>query len=274
MPKKKEPSPAKPEAPSKSAEALALVKAEAAALDPTQLTAINVDIPQAVALVLGVIPHLAELRPAIVKSLVEHPIASFDKLGTYALAAYHAHILALPPEGSAQTVGLLLEEATPLRENLLSDAEALARRGLLDTEAVKAIRAGQGNIDKANDLVALSALFSTKWSAVQHKTAAAFEEVQRAGELGPLLLAALGAREHGIALTPDEAADLRRRTYTLFFRAYDETRRALAYLRWHEGDADVLAPSLFKGRRSRTTADSTNTPEHAPAAGEGGAQGD
>lgn len=249
--KKKPPAPAEPAAPSKSAEALALVKNDMAAIAPADFAVINVDIPQAVSVVLGVVPHLKELRPQIVSSLPDHPLATFDKLETYALAAYHAHVLWLPPETADNRVGALVEEATSLRENLLGDAEALARRKLLDADAVAAIRAGSGNIDKANDLVALSALFTSKWSEIQHKTATTHEEVLRAAELGPLLLAALGARDHGVSMEPAAAEDQRRRAFTLFMRAYSETRRAVLYLRWHEGDAELLAPSLYKGRGGR-----------------------
>lgn len=249
--KKKDLSPENPAAPPASAEALALLKSEMAALAPANFAVINLDIPQSVAVVLGVVPHLKELRPQIVKALPQHPIAEFDKLETYALATYHAHILWLPPETSENRVAALLEEATPLRENLLGDAEALARRKLFDSDVVLDIRANQGNIDKANDLVALSALFTTKWDAVKDKTVATPQEVRRAGELGPLLLAALGIREHAVALEPDVIADQRRRAFTLFFRTYDETRRAVGYLRWHEGDAEQLAPSLYKGRGGR-----------------------
>ena len=251
MPNEKKKPIQKPAAPIDSAAALAAVQSEMAALSPAELATINVDIPQAVAVVLGVLAQLAPFRPQIVKSLPDHPIAGFDNLKTYALAAYHAHILSLPRETSESRVATLLEEAAPLRAALLGDAEALARRGHLDAEAVAAVREGRGNVDTANDLVALAALFTTHWAAGEHKTAATWAEVRRAGELGPLLLAAIGAREHGTPLTPDQAADQRRRAYTLLYKNYGETRRAVAYLRWHEGDADDLAPSLYKGRGGR-----------------------
>ena len=83
---------------------------------------------------------------------------------------------------------------------------------------------------------------------IEHKTAATAEEVHRAGDLGPLLLAALGVREHGTTATPAEAADRKVRAFTLFTTAYDQVRRAVTYLRWNEGDGDSLAPSLYKGR--------------------------
>jgi hypothetical protein len=88
--------------------------------------------------------------------------------------------------------------------------------------------------------------------------------VRRAGELGPELLAALGVREHGVAPGPSEAADRRARAFTLFVDAYDQTRRAVTYLRWKEDDVETIAPSLYKGRGGRG-ASSSDTDAAQPA---------
>ena len=45
-----------------------------------------------------------------------------------------------------------------------------------------------------------------------------------------------------------EATDLRSRAFTRFIVAYTEVRRAVAYLRAHEGDAESIAPRLYAGR--------------------------
>ncbi|WP_231864910.1 hypothetical protein [Sorangium cellulosum] len=96
-------------------------------------------------------------------------------------------------------------------------------------------RAIQGYIDTANDLVAFSALFTASWSEVTGRTAATEEEVRRAGEIGPQILAPLGVREHDKSPGPTEAADRRARAFSLLVHAYDQTRRAIAYLRWDKG---------------------------------------
>jgi hypothetical protein len=58
------------------------------------------------------------------------------------------------------------------------------------------------------------------------------------------------------------AADLRNRAFTLFTRGYDQMRRAVAFLRWDEGDADKVVPSLYaKHRRSKKKTDTTRTRE-------------
>jgi hypothetical protein len=256
---------ARPGEPPKAEAAFELIKPEMAKLSPESFGKINLDISQAVSLALGVLPGLAFLRPAMVK-LPDFEIAHFDKLETYALGAWYAHLLALPPASAANPVQLLLEEASDLRGRLLGDAEALAARGLLDLDSVQAIRKGQGNMDTANDLVALSALMGASWEKIENKTAASAEEVHRAGDLGPLLIAALGVRDHGAAATPAEAADRKVRAFALFTGAYDQVRRAVSYLRWNEGDADSLAPSLYKGRGGSRGA--------SAAKGEGGAEAD
>ncbi|WP_438042468.1 hypothetical protein [Sorangium sp. So ce128] len=253
---KKKAAPKKPATPLLAAKAFDDALREIEALSADRLITINLDIPRVVSQVLGVLPGLLALRPAIAEHLQKHDVALLDRLETYALAAWYAHLLWLSSEGAENALKPLLEEAVPLRENLLSDAEALARRGLLDAETVAEIRAGQGHIDTANDLVALSALFSGSWPEIAGKTAATEKEVSRAGEIGPQLLAGLGVREHGKGPGPTEAADKRARAFALLVHAYDQTRRAIAYLRWDEGDADTIAPSLYKGRGGRTASSS------------------
>jgi hypothetical protein len=188
----KKSSPAKPGAPNEAAKAFALVEPELD--DLHEVATINVDVPRAVAVAIGAVPHLLALRPRFVEELPKHPLTQLDRLQTYALAAWYAHLLALPSSGGEDALKRLLHEAAPLREDLLVAAEALAHRKLVDPEWVAEIRAGQGHLDTANDLVALAALFSGVWETVKHKSAVEWEEIERASQLGPELLVALGAR--------------------------------------------------------------------------------
>jgi hypothetical protein len=167
----------------------------------------------------------------------------------------------MPPVNDGDRVKKLLDEANPLRDSMLVAAEALAHRGLVSGDRVAEIRAGLGNIDKASDLVALSALFRPAWPQVASRTAIEPAEVDRAVTLGSELLMALGAK--GIAekrgSTP-ESRDQRARAFTLFINAYDQCRRAVAYLRYQEDDAEAFAPSLRPITRSSRT-NGTPAPE-------------
>jgi hypothetical protein len=257
MPRTSKPSfPSQQVAPKQAAAAFALVQPELATILPEEIPRITIDVGRAVSVALGALPHLRTLRAAMETELPKHPIILLDKLETYALAAWYAHILVIPPDGDDTPVKKLLKEATTLRESLLIAAEALAHRGLVDVKRVAEIRSGQGYFDLASDLVALAALFVGSWEELNTKTAIELRDVQRAAELGPELLAALG--ERGQPLSAPKAAgtaDQRLRAFALFVRAYDACQRAVAYLRWKEGDADTIAPSLFKGRGRRRSSE-------------------
>ncbi|HVY49755.1 MAG TPA: hypothetical protein VHB21_27865 [Minicystis sp.] len=251
-----------------AADAYAAILPEIEALPASSVRPITVDIPRAVSIALGASPAIAALRPAIVEELPDFDTSAVDGLDRYALGAWYAHLLALPTTGDASTLRRLLDEAAPLREGLLVAAEALAHRTLLDPKTVAEIRSGQGNLDTANDLVALSSLFTMRWADVESNTAVTRDEVDRAAVLGPELLAALGERgQASRPPLPSGAADRRARAFTLLVDAYDACRRAATYLRWAEGDADVIAPSLFKKPR-RAAAEAPAPDEPPPPAPE------
>lgn len=262
---------AKPGVPAEAAKAFSEIEPILAALPSADLATISTDIPRAVALAVGAVPHIAKLRDSAAR-LPDFDVTNIDRLGTYALAAWYAHLLALP-EVAESELAALLEQARPLREDMLLSAELLAHKGLFDTTAVKEIRAGQGNLDTANDLVALAALFTAGWSEVENKTPVTWSDVERAAQLGPRVLVALGARTQPGLKEPSAADPMerRRRAYTIFVRAYDQCRRAVTFLRWDHGDADDIAPSLFanRGPRKASPVAEPETSDAPPAAGAG-----
>lgn len=264
--------PAKPAPPDEAAKAFALIEPELEGVSET--ATINVNIPRAVAVVTGAAPHIVELRDRIVEELPKHPIDQVDKLMTYAFAAWYAHLLTIPAPVGTNALKEILEAASPLREDLLVAAEALARKDYLDRARVAEIRSGHGHLDTANDLVALAALFAEAWSRVENKTTVEWADVERASKLGPELLLALGARNQPAAseAKPTDPAERRARAFTLLVHAYDSCRRAVSYLRWDEDDADDIAPSLRAnrggGRKAPVEGEAREEGEGAPQAGE------
>ena len=101
----------------------------------------------------------------------------------------------------------------------------------------------------AGDLPGSRTLFKESWGKVSSKTAVERTEIDRAAELGPAVLVALAARKNGAKAVDTE--DQRARAFACSSGAYDSCRRAVAYLRWKEGDAESIAPSLFKKRAGR-----------------------
>jgi hypothetical protein len=232
-------------APNAVADAFAKVEPEIAALAPEALAPITVDVGAAVTSVLAAAPRIREHRDAIADQLPRLDLGAVDKLEVYAQAAWYTHLVHTYASGSPESAKALIDEAGRLREGLLIAAEALAHRALLDADAVARIRKGGG--DLAGDLVALAALFKECWGRISGKTAVEKHEIDRAAELGPAVLVASAARKHKSGDTDGQRA----RAFTLLVNAYDTCRRALAYLRWKEGDADAIAPSLFRKRPGR-----------------------
>ncbi|HEU4407405.1 MAG TPA: hypothetical protein VFS43_19210 [Polyangiaceae bacterium] len=233
------------------AAAYARVEAEIKAVPRESLRPINVHVPSAVALVLGTLPRLLALRDEILATFPMHPPETIDRLRDYALAAAHAYVRALPRGGGEKRLRALVNEAGPLRERLLVSAEALVIFGLLDATRVAIIRRGTGHLDMAQDLLALAALFREAGPALVAKTPLTPAEVERAAQLGELVLEALGQHQQGTdgEGAPGEAEEHLGKAFELMRRAYDECRRSVNTLRWNEGDADEIAPPLAHSRR-------------------------
>lgn len=260
-----------------TAAAYARVLPEIKAVPREKLRRLGVNVTNASVLVLGAVPKMLGLRDAMKKTFINPPLEQLDKLRDYALAAAYAHARVSPHDEGEARVQILLNEVTPLRERLLSSAELLVTFGLFDGRKVAAIRQGVGHVDTARDALALHALFSEAGLDVLAKTPLTQADVERAGELGGLLLEALGYRQSGAdgSGDPDEAEERARQAHELMASTYEECRQFVLFLRWREGDADTIAPPLGHSRRRarRPQADEpdgseTDSPE--PASDEAG----
>jgi hypothetical protein len=274
-PAKAQTAPAPALSPAAALAAYARVEPRLLAFAPEDLVTVYVEVPRAVNAVLGALPHLRAMREEIVQNLPNHPIDALDNLEDYALAAWYADLLYTTPAAELDTKKLT-EEASALREGLLVAAEALAHRNLLDPKRVGEIRKGRGHADMASDLIALAEIFREAWDKVRAKTAVDEAELARAADLGVRLLAAVAAKPGKGAQPPrlTDAADRRARAISLVAKAYEECRRAVAYLRWHEGGDGELAPSLLQKPRGRRPKGADATQEAAAAQDTGTERGD
>jgi hypothetical protein len=260
--------PAASSPPNAAADAFAKIEPELAGLDAEALAPPPADFGAALNAALAAAPRILAHREEIAEQLPKHPIANVDKLETYAQAAWYAHLLHTYSANGPEALKALVDEATKLRDGLLIAAEALAHRNLLDADAVAHIRKGSGTADTAGDLGALAALFKDSWGKVSSKTAVERHEIERAAELGPAVMVAMHAKKH--AGKPVDTEAQRARAFTLLSNAYDSCRQALAYLRWKDGDADSIAPSLSKKKAGRKpgAAKDGGAEEQPPAAEE------
>jgi len=240
------------------------VEAELRAVSERELLPINIDVPSAVATVLGALPALKALRSTFAQ-LLGFDVARFDKLRDYTLALGHTHAMFRAAAGPNGGLADLFGQVATLRDMLQADALALAKRKIIDEAQVKKLRSGNGYKNVAFEVVGLIGLLRERWQAIQGRSALQPDELEHAGVLAQQLVTAVGVREQAPVVV-GAASLLRQQAFTLFMNAYDDARRAVAYLHWNDGDADSIAPSLFVGHGGRGGSDEQpNPPPAAPA---------
>lgn len=247
---------------SASPSALDAVREEALAIPVPELVPVRVDITAATIVALGAAPEVRVHREALRAAFGEEAVRSVDRLEAVARAAAQAHA-EYAALGSPVDLEPLVRDVIDARTMLLTDAESLATRKLIGRKEIEQLAGGQAYLDRYHDVLQLLGVFRAHWAAIESQTPLTLADLDRAQAAVDRFSAALGLRSQAdVGTTPPER--LRAGVYTLFFRTYDEVRRMVAHLRWHEGDADRIAPSLFAGRsapkRERAAADAPVAP--------------
>ena len=233
-------------------------------MPPGKLPRINLNVVDAVLTVLGLLPKLRELRDRMIEALPEFNPESLDRLESYAAALAHADVLCRQTPESSKSLQRLAAEAIRVRNLLQADAVPLAARGLIDADALKAYEGTNGYKALAFDLQILVQILQQNWKRIEGRCALTRAELKHATNLAVDLLNLLSLPSDITA-----ARQIRARAFKLFTEAYDEVRRAVMWLRWREGDADKLAPSLYAKRgKTRTKRQATAVQQAEPEATE------
>ena len=150
--------------------------------------------------------------------------------------------------GKLNDLGALHDQVMEKHALLVTDADALANRKLMDRSRVDTARGVQGYRNAANSTMILVSLFRENAALLGKKTALTVEEVDDAARVALLMLECMDGREFGTQkLAP---AERRNRCLNTLMQNYGEVRRMLTYLRWWHDDVDAIAPSLWVSRRS------------------------
>ncbi len=240
------------------------------AIDASALATMNLDVPTAALTVHAHLPAIRALRDSIVREMPGYDIARFDALESVTQAMSFAHARYLVAAAPSPILPQLSAEAIALRDQLDAELVVLARRKLVDASRLGELKGPVGYKNVAYDLMALAALVRESWGAIHGKCAIEPGDVERAERLAHELLVAVAERDGKPAAAADAGRD-RQRAWTLFTSTYDHVRRVVWFLRWDEGDADAIAPSLYAGRGGRRRAEDVEDEEPtAPLGGVGG----
>lgn len=231
---------------------------EILAVKEEAFVAINLDVHAVVARVIGALSRIKALEQQL-QALPDADQSLLAGLEDYARATGEAQLryeFSLAPGSEIQALN---EEAIHKRETLRTDAAALVQRGLLEPDALLGFKGSVGYKNVSFELMGYADVLRNAWPHIAGKTALTLDEIQAAKDLGAQLFEAAGLRDVAPADVA-ETARIRQQAYSLLFHAYTETRRCVQYLRFNEGDADTIAPSVFTVRARSAAAEPAPEP--------------
>lgn len=244
------------------------VEAEARAKAADDVQRVNLDSASAVTTVLALLPGFRRYRDQIIATLKDFNIERFDKLEDYTKAFSVANSRYMTATRQPDALSEDHDEGLKVRELLHADVVNLIARGYIKAEALKDYTGLVGFRNVGVELQTMALLLKDNWATIQGKCGTDPLELENALKLAQRLQLGAGEREVNPAVVA-EYSDLRNRMFTLFIEAYDDARRAIQYLRWHEGDAEDIAPTLYVGKGPGASKKKTDKKEEsvpAPAA--------
>lgn len=247
-------------------EAFAWALPASRALPANELAPLNVDIKLAPAIVLGALRQILPFRAAL-SELPGFNLTALDALEPHARATLHAEAQYMGVSAGPARLAELAKQARSWRRLLLQDMTILILRGLLPVKKQAELKIQAGYKDLPYLLLALIQLYREQWPTLSTHSTMREHELDEAENIGQQLVFAfaLRAERHAVIRAANEQ---RQRNFTLLARAYDQVRRGLSYLRWHEHDLDTIAPSLYRGRggsRRKAAEQAVSSPKVAPA---------
>lgn len=224
------------------------VAADLDALPDDVVEQVNLDIPTVVTRALGFWPVLNNHIEAM-GALPGFDVARIAKLRDYALALSYWQGCAMGASATPVELTAKVERAIAMREQILTSLTTLASYNVLDASSLARFGGSIAHRRVAQDLIGLRNLVHERWSDIAGRSMLTLDSTDEAMVLAESINQALGDRERAPAIA-SHAAKQRDKAFTLFASAYDEARRGVLFLRWHEDDADKILPSLYAGRRT------------------------
>lgn len=211
---------------------------------------INLDVPSVAIAMRGAHESAQAHRDALVTAFGLAFVEKLDRLPLYADALQYSHTLVL--RASSIKIRDLDAEVLRVLKEFIEDAAPLARRGLLPKTLISDLRGETTREGRIDDVLVLIDALRKGWSQIAGLTPLTLDELHHAEHVVEEIVARAGDREDGRDV--EAAKAVRGRAYSLAVREYAELRRSIVWLRWFEGDADDIAPSLWslraRGKRS------------------------
>lgn len=234
----------------------------------TEVVPNNFDIAQAYDVVVANAPRLEQFADELAVITAFDPTLPKRAI-TYANAAVHAAMLErfAPPSMSkdeSDAVALCVE----LYPKFFSTAESLVKESLLPATVMAAAATGLTHRDRVHAMNRFVFAFRAHESVIVNNSTIKRETIEKVANAVAIALPALSARDLPSDAQRDAARE-RMKSAMLLFHAWNQTRRAMHWLRWEEQDADQWAPSFFSQRGARSEKskpDTDSNPASKPVA--------
>jgi hypothetical protein len=257
-----------------SAVAFEQTKAEIHEAAKGPLDPVNVDIAFAVRVMLTVCGNAAPYRTELAKVNLD----VVPMLETRAHALSYAQALHQWTLDTPSPVEALGQEVIEARRVLASELELVQLRGIIANTAVK-LQGTTSYLAMAQDVRTIGSAFLSAWERVGPQIGGNIEHVNNALVLADKLIGAV-AQAAEIKEKLKGSALVRQAAWTLALKSYRDLDRGISFLRYHEGDADQIVPSLFDKAKPRkklvpeadSSATSASSAQSAAEANEGTGQ--
>lgn len=216
--------------------------------------AINIDSVWLVTFVLASTTRLATYQHAIA-ALPGIDATRIGKLRDYTLALAYWQGRTQSSAVHTPELAAMVARAVEIRDRTLGDLKSLANHGLIAASQLEKFVGSPAHRKLGLDLVSMAGLVHTEWPRIGGKTLITLEAMDEAATLGERILQAAGERDAATTVEASQAQKQRDKAYTLVVRTYAQARRAITFLRFDEGDAEVILPSLYAGRGGRKRGD-------------------
>lgn len=222
-----------------------------AALSAEALVAPNLDARRAATIAMGAFAAAEGLFDEAARKLPESDLDKVRAIPELADALIYAQTAVDSEARDGRVLEALYDEAMALRQALLGDLKLAGKRGVVSPKRLSEVSQLVGFRNVTSDLGILVRVAREALPQLEGRSHVTAAELDRAERLEAALWHAISASE-GMPTSTSTASRERVRALTLLSQAYDELCRIVEFLRWDEGDAETIAPSMygFHGRRS------------------------
>ncbi len=146
----------------------------------------------------------------------------------------------------------LMERARWAWQKLIRDAEYVFGNDPDRKEIIADLRSGRGTLNRADDLLSLSVLFTNHWDEIKDRCNVSMEEIDEARSLALRIIEIVSPQVNVNEL--EELRAVRDGAFEYLRRGIDEIRAAAAFAFREEPSRLKKYPSLFSGKKNRRRA--------------------